>query len=57
MIFVGRLTSHKYFDKLTKTVQDKEESNEEIEFFLKYITLGKNKAAVEQFADDRRYRI
>jgi len=37
MIFVGHLTSHEHFDKLTKTVQDKEESNEEIEFFLKYL--------------------
>ena len=41
MIFVGRLTNHEHFDKLTKIVQDKEESNEEIEFFLKYITLDK----------------
>ncbi|CAF3852277.1 unnamed protein product [Rotaria sp. Silwood1] len=36
MIFVGRLTSHEHFDKLTKKVQNKEESNEEIQFFLKY---------------------
>ncbi|CAF3742838.1 unnamed protein product [Rotaria sp. Silwood1] len=32
MIFVGRLTSHEHFDKLTKKVQNKEE----IQFFLKY---------------------
>jgi hypothetical protein len=69
MIFVGRLTSREHFKKLTKKVQDQEDSDdeaatnskvtmmetEELEYFLEFVTMD-HSAAVEKLTDDRRHR-